>query len=197
MAEDQQPQSNGANSLTHIVGKMWRLSASNDELFALLVPISFVFLLILALLGKAAEMGIFAGFSAVCMAFLKLERFSEFSGIGFSAKLRDTVRKVEAMEVKETEVDPEDLSNQPVSEFSWVRISEIERSALQAIEDSPFTFRTATGLAQNLGISVSSVRQLMAGLEDKDMVAQIVTSRRTTAWNITALGRTYLASSPS
>lgn len=179
-----------------VLGRICSFTASNDDLFAVLVPVSFLLLVVLALLGKAAEMAVVAGFSAVCMAFLRLDKFSEFSGVGFSAKLRDMAKKVEAMEVRETEVDADDVPGAQFGQIAAIQVSTQEREALQAIEDSPFTFRTAPGLAQNLGLSVSAVRQLMAGLEEKDLASQIVTSRRSIAWNITAQGRNYLLSMP-
>ncbi|HCA02680.1 hypothetical protein ACTXPD_18635 [Vreelandella alkaliphila] len=179
---------------TKVLGRICSFTASNDDLFSVLVPLSFLLLVVLALLGKAAEMAVVAGFSAVCMAFLRLENFSEFSGVGFSAKLRDVAKKVEAMAVRETEVDADDVSDAQFGKIATIQVSAQEREALQAIEDSPFTFRTATGLAQNLELSVSAVRQLMAGLEEKGLASQIVTSRRSIAWNITAQGRNYLLS---
>lgn len=184
-----------SESRIKILSRVCSFTASNDDLFAVFVPVSFLFLVVLALLGRAAEMAVVAGFSAVCMAFLRLEKFSEFSGVGFSAKLRDVVKKVEAMEVRETEVDVDEVSGAQFGQITAIQLSAQEREALEAIEDSPFTFRTATGLAQNLGLSVSAVRQLMIGLEEKGLVSQIVTSRRSIAWNITAQGRSYLVSS--
>lgn len=192
MAIEKEKQS---ESRMKVLSRICSFTASNDDLFAVLVPVSFLILVVLALLGKAAEMAVVAGFSAVCMAFLRLEKFSEFSGIGFSAKLRDMAKKVEAMEVRETEVDADEISGAQLGQITAIQVSAQELEALQAIEDSPFTFRTATGLAQNLGLSVSAVRQLMAGLVEKDLASQIVTSRRSTAWNITAQGRNYLVSS--
>lgn len=193
MSTEQKKQAGSCRRLPDTIDRVSKLITSNDGLFALLVPTSFLILAALAFLARPSEMVIFAGFSAVCMAFLKLEEFSEFSGIGFSAKLRDVARKVEAMEVKQTEVDPEADSGDQFGEIGVLQISSLERDALKTIEDSKFTFRTATGIAQNLGLSVPATRRLMTGLEEKSLVARIVTSRRTLAWNITATGRDYLA----
>ncbi len=176
-----------------VLKSIWSLSASNADVFAVFVLVSFLVLVILAFLGRSAEMAVLAGFSAVCMAFLKLDKFSEFSGIGFSAKLREVEKKVEAIEVKETEVDPLPDASAQFCDVNVLQVSPQEKQALEAIENSKFTFRTATGIAQNLKTSQASARNLMVALEDKGLVSQIVTSRRTVAWNITAQGREYLA----
>ena len=194
METEKDKPSNSSEDPRKVLKRICNLTASNDDLFALLVPVSFVSLVVLAFLGRAAEMAVVAGFAAVCMAFLRLEKFSEFSGIGFRAKLHDVARTVEAMKIKETELDPEEVSDSHFGQITVTQVSTKERDALQAIESSSYTFRTATGLSQNLGVSVLAARKIMAGLEKKGLVARSVTSRRSAVWNITAQGRNYLAS---
>jgi DNA-binding MarR family transcriptional regulator len=189
--EEYEPESRRPESLKTILKQIWNLSATEDQLFSALLPFSFVVLVVLAFFGRGAEMTVVAGFTAVCMAFLKLEKFSEFSGIGFSAKLREVEKNLEAITVRETEVDIEEASSQ-FGFASAIQVSSVGLKALKAIEDSKFTFRTASGISKNLNIEQNTARRTLKELEEKGLVSKIVTSRRTVAWNITALGRAYL-----
>ncbi|PML77531.1 hypothetical protein [Enterovibrio norvegicus] len=60
--------------------------------FILLITSVFVF----GLKGMAAEMGIAVAASGIFLAFANLEKFSEFKGAGFEAKLREAVNEANA-----------------------------------------------------------------------------------------------------
>lgn len=171
-----------------------RIDMNRDHAFSLFLLSSFVAILLLGLLGRAAEMAVLAGFSAICMVFLKLELFSEFSGVGFSAKLKKVEETVQALAVKETEVDPdeEDVAS-AVGMPTVLQVSPKEKEVLAVIEAGRFTYRTLAGVAQELGISRRLAEQHLESLVEKGFVASAVTSRRTRVWNITEAGKAYLA----
>ncbi|MDP5136515.1 hypothetical protein ORJ04_11210 [Rheinheimera baltica] len=60
--------------------------------FLLLIASIFIF----GLQGMAAEMGIAVAASGIFLAFANLEKFSEFKGAGFEAKLREVVNEANA-----------------------------------------------------------------------------------------------------
>ncbi|WP_296060759.1 hypothetical protein [uncultured Amphritea sp.] len=60
--------------------------------FILLIASVFVF----GLIGMAAEMGIAVAASGIFLAFANLDKFSEFKGAGFEAKLKEAVNEANA-----------------------------------------------------------------------------------------------------
>lgn len=174
-------------------GFLNRLSSldTTEKLFFGLVIVSFVILIVLAFMGKSAEMAVLGAFTAVALAFLKLEKFSEFSALGFSGKLKDALEKVDAMAERETEIDPEEsISN--FGEPSVFQISQQEKDALEAIYRSKFTFRSVGGISEQLGITRTNASRLLNTLAQKGLVSHSVSSNRRSTWNITEEGIVYL-----
>ena len=70
----------------------WITSHWLNLLFILCLVFTLVAPLMLAFLGKATEAGIVAGAGFICMAFTQLDKFAEFSGLGFKGKMREMER---------------------------------------------------------------------------------------------------------
>lgn len=170
-----------------------RLSSldTTEQLFFGLVIASFGILVILAFMGKSAEMTVLGAFTAIALAFLKLEKFSEFSALGFSGKLRDALEKVDAIAGRETEIDLEES----ISDFeqpSVLQVSQQEKRALEAIYYSKFTFRSVGGISEKLGVTKATASRLLNTLAQKGLVSHSVSSKRRSIWNITEEGIVYL-----
>lgn len=159
-------------------------------LFNIILIATFVGTFVLGYIGKNIEMGIFAACGGICMAFLKLELFKEFSGAGFTAKLREEINEVkrdlEPIKVKETE--PEELFNDKHKTVNDIKLDRIQLEALDAIESSRFTFRTVSGIAKEKGFTLPSVKKALKELEKLSLVSEVA-GRKAPLWSITTLGK--------
>jgi DNA-binding MarR family transcriptional regulator len=179
-----------AQDTGNIVSRL-RSLAITDQIFYGLVFLSFAVLVVLAFLGKSTEMGVLGGFTAIALAFLKLERFSEFSALGFSGKLRDVIEKFNAIADHQTEVDPGE-SGEDFGKPTAFSVTAQEIKVLEAIYRSKFTFRSVGGIAQQLKVSNENASRLLNTLAQKGFVSHSVTSKRRSIWNITEEGITTL-----
>ncbi len=159
-------------------------------LFNIILIATFIGTFVLGYIGKNIEMGIFVTCGAICMAFLKLELFKEFSGAGFKAKLREEINEVkrdlEPIKVKETE--PEEILNNKHENLSDIKLNKIQLEILDAIVSSRFAFRTASGIAKEKGFSLSSVNKTLKELEKLSRVSEVA-GRKGLLWSITMLGK--------
>jgi len=156
-----------------------------------LMVVAFVILVVLAFLGKAAEMTVLGAFTAIGLAFIKLDKFTEFSALGFSGKLKDVADTVNAIKARETEPDPEDSPTQ-FGKLSVIQVSPKEKEALKALRSSSFTFRSVGGIAEQLEVSRATAVRLLHDLSEKGLVSHSVTSKRRSIWSITEQGLSYL-----
>jgi len=179
-----------ARTVKNLIERLSSLDTS-DLLFYGLIIFSFIILVVLAFMGKSAEMTVLGAFTAIAMAFLKLESFSEFSALGFSGKLRDVLKKVNAIAERETEIDPEE-SVSDLNQFALFKVSEQEKNALEAIYRSKFTFRSVGGISKQLNVSNATASRLLNTLAQKGLVSHSVSSKRRSIWNITEEGIVYL-----
>lgn len=155
----------------------------------------FQFLSVLVLLGvsvffgymsKPTEMGLAILAGALGLAFSNLDKFSEFSGAGFSAKMKD---QLQAVIDKETEELPAENS-----EASALNISSQEQLMLDNLANPKYTWRTLPGLSKAVGCDESEAWKILVNLTSNGLV-RCGNKNKTgeMIWSLTTLGRQRIA----
>lgn len=145
----------------------------------LVVPVWFGYL------TKTTEMGLSILAGALGLAFSNLDKISEFSGAGFSAKMKE---QVQAVIDKETEVSPEREGNEASISNSK------ETKVLKALADPKYTWRTLSGLSKDTGLNESELLKMLTLLVGNEL-AQCANKNKTgeMIWSLTTLGRVHAA----
>lgn len=131
-------------------------------------------------LGKPTEMGFAILAGVLGLAFSNLDKFSEFSGAGFSAKMKD---QLQAVIDKETEESPTKLV---IAE----QLSSPEESVLKALADPKYTWRTLSGVSGETSCGESEVWSALVALIEKGLV-RAANKNKTgeMVWSLTRKGR--------
>lgn len=135
---------------------------------------------ILALLGKPAELAGFVVAGALGLVFLRLDEFKEFSGGGFSAKLRERLDEIqeelEPIKLKETEPDRSGEVTEETQRKIGLNPEEIR--VLDAVSNSRYTWRTQRGVAKELKLDAEIIAGVISSLVDQSLVSKTVSGDR-------------------
>ncbi len=137
-------------------------------------------------MSKPTEMGLAILAGALGLAFSNLDKFSEFSGAGFSAKMKDQVQAVIDKETEELPVK--------TVEATGTEISTEEQSMLEALANPKYTWRTLPGLSKTTTVNESEAREILVKLTRKGLVR--CGNKNETGemiWSLTPLGRRRIA----
>ena len=129
------------------------------------------------------EMGLSILTGALGLAFSNIDKISEFSGAGFSAKMKD---QLQAVIDKETEQeDIASIENQK-------SLGNEEISAIKALNNPRFTWRTLRGISKESSLSESEAWKVLVSLIQKELVR--TGNKNKTGemiWSLTRLGRSH------
>jgi hypothetical protein len=140
--------------------------------------------MVLAFLGKPAEMGLAIVAAAMALVFSDIERFKKIKGAGFEAELAE---KIEAIVEKETEPmkgkDSEETS--PLE----AALDSDTKAVMDALQHPEYTWRYLSGIVKDTKKSKQVVSQKLAWLVDNGF-ARRSTGRHGQIWSLTEEGRT-------
>ena len=148
--------------------------------FLLLLVGTFIF----GLLGKTGEMGLCILAASIALAFSNIEKIKRFKGAGFEAEMLE--RKVEAMIAKDAEPVPE--AERSCFKVKAYGLDETTRNVVKALGNSKYTWRTATRIAQEAGLTPNSVKKALVWLNINDLVVQ-AGGGRVANWGLSEEGR--------
>lgn len=134
-------------------------------------------------MSMPTEMGLSILSGALGMAFSNLDKISEFSGAGFSAKMKD---QLQAVIDKETEPEESDSTDQQQP------LNSMETSVLKSLSNHKYTWRTLTGISKNVSLSESETWKILVSLIQKELVR--TGNKNKTGemiWSLTQSGRSY------
>lgn len=139
--------------------------------------------MVLAFLGKPAEMGLAIVAAAMALVFSDIERFKKIKGAGFEAEL---VEKVEAIIEKETEPlkaeDSEDTSPRQAT------IDSDTKEVMDALEHPEYTWRYLPGIAVDTKKTKQLVARKLMWLVENGF-ARRSTGKHGPIWSLTEEGR--------
>lgn len=133
-------------------------------------------------MAQPMEMGLAILAGALGLAFANLDKMSEFSGAGFSAKMKD---QIQAVVEKETESTP------PVrTGDQGARTSPIDEAILKALSDPKYTWRTLSGISKDANCIESEAWRALVSLVGDELV-RVVNKNKTgeMIWALTSKGR--------
>ncbi|WP_372738320.1 hypothetical protein [Neptunomonas sp.] len=132
---------------------------------------------------QPTEMGLAILTGALGLAFANLDKFSEFSGAGFSAKMKS---QMQAVIDKETEETPSESELNAVSS----ELSNDEKSLITALANAKYTWRTLPGLCKDSNLSESEAWKILVRLVENEYV-RIGNKNKTgeVIWTLTNKGR--------
>jgi hypothetical protein len=131
------------------------------------------------------EMGLAILAGALGMAFSNLDKFSEFSGAGFSAKLRNQVQAI---------VDKETESEELESEVDSNETNKTDLAILISLAKQKYTWRTLSGIAKDSSLTEPEAWNLLVSLIQKKLVR--TGNKNKTGemiWALTQRGRAYVS----
>ena len=168
------------------VQRIAKWTVQRNTLFGVYIVMSNVGCFALGLFHLKAEMVTFAGFSAICMAFINLEQIAEFSALGFSLK-----RKEEPEAVVDGEDDADDQQESVAA--SPPTKEEKKKQILGAILHSRYQYRTLSGIAGTADLHRKEARDLLRELEEEGMVrVRYSENSGTKLWRVSRNGRASL-----
>lgn len=132
-------------------------------------------------MSMPTEMGLSVLAGALGLAFSNLDKISEFSGAGFSAKMKD---QIQAVVEKETEQDTAEVKPQTLSADN--------SNVIRALADPKYTWRTLPGICKQTSLSESAAWKVLVSLAKQDLV-RVGNNNKTgeMIWALTQTGRTY------
>lgn len=133
-------------------------------------------------MSQPTEMGLAILAGALGLAFSNIDKLSEFSGAGFSAKMKD---QIQAVVEKETEATP-----YPGSEGEATQASPVEAAVLKALSNPKYTWRTLSGISKDAGYSEAEAWPALVKLVGNKFI-QTVNKNKTgeMIWALTNEGR--------
>ena len=134
-------------------------------------------------MSQPAEMGLAIVAGALGLVFSNLERFSEFSGAGFSAKLKD---QVEALIEKETEPEP-----QPENDSGIGLIDGRKRAVLSSLGNPSYTWRFLGGIMKDTSLNKEQALSSLNELIEREFAQRTRNKDGKPIWSLTAKGRQF------
>lgn len=137
-------------------------------------------------MGLPTEMGLAILAGALGLAFSNIDKLSEFSGAGFSAKMKD---QIQAVVDKETEATP--LSK---DEGKEKKAPSTDIKILKALSNPNFTWRTLPGISKDANCNESEAWTILVNLVGNDFVRSGNKNKTgEMIWALTAKGRQLAA----
>lgn len=134
--------------------------------------------------GKPTEMGITIVAASIALAFLHIDRIRRFKGAGFEAEMYE---QVQALVAKETEPEPE-LPASPMLTVRGFGMDEGTKKVLLCLGSSNYTWRSASGIAKETGLTPTAVAVALKWLSNNGL-AVVSGSRRSANFALTEEGR--------
>lgn len=134
-------------------------------------------------MSMPTEMGLSILAGSLGLAFSNIDKISEFSGAGFSAKMKN---QFQAVVDKETEQEENTALDEQHS------LNDIEKSVIKALSNPQFTWRTLPGISKASSLSESEAWKILVLLIQKELV-QAGNKNKTgeMIWSLTQSGRSY------
>ena len=147
----------------------------------------------LALCGMPAELAGFAVAGALSLVFLKLESFAEFSGGGFSAKLKERVDRlqndIEPLKSRETEPEPTQSSDKDdLKQDDETSLNEGSQQVLHSLTTSKYSWRTLTGIVADTKLPKDQISDTLFELEQCGLAVSSKSTNGRTIWGATMRG---------
>lgn len=139
--------------------------------------------MVLAFLGKPAEMGLAIVAAAMALVFSDIERFKKIKGAGFEAEL---VEKVEAIIEKATE--PLKAEDSEETSPRQATIDSDTKAVMDALEHPEYTWRYLPGIAADIKRPKQLVARKLAWLVENGF-ARHSTGKHGAIWSLTEEGR--------
>ena len=140
--------------------------------------------MVLAFLGKPAEMGLAIVAAAIALVFSDIDRFKRFKGAGFEAELRE---QVEAIIEKQTEPAPEgDAESTPPLAAD---IDAKTKAVMNALNHPEFTWRYLGGVIKDSKQPRGFVTQALRWLVENGYARRSF-GKHGPIWSLTEEGRT-------
>lgn len=140
----------------------------------------------LGYMGQPTEMGLAILAGALGLAFSNIDKLSEFSGAGFSAKMKD---QIQAVVDKETEATP--LSE---DEGKAKKAPSTDVAILKALSNPNFTWRTLPGISKDANYNESEAWTILVSLVGNEFVRSGNKNKTgEMIWALTAKGRQLAA----
>lgn len=161
-----------------------------NEHYFLAIGIYVLLSYVLALLGRSAELAGFAVVGALALVFLKLDSFKEFSGGGFSAKLKERVDDIEKdlAPIKSKAIEPEEVENTLNKTKFDEGLSKKALQVLDALVEGNYSWRTFKGLEASTKIPKSELEEILTELEADMLVTTTKSSAGKVIWGATSRG---------
>ncbi len=143
---------------------------------------------ILGFCGKPVEMGLAIVAGSIGLAFSNIDKIKKFEGAGFKAEMVD---KLNMIVDKETE--PE-ISTEVVSEeqSSFIYdLNETDVKILESLNSEKYTWRTATGVSKEIGLTSTATSGLLMLLAQHALVKGSK-GQKGKIWALTNAGRSQL-----
>lgn len=137
---------------------------------------------------------VFTGFCIIAAVFS--DRFLE----NIYRQLLQQVEKVQGETKRLEEINTEaDVSDQktPEEDSLMAELSEEECKVLVAMNENKYSYRSASGVAKQSGLSQHAVNIVFSKLAAKELVAQKLTSKDQIRWYLTLKGKQYVGGLPS
>jgi hypothetical protein len=147
--------------------------------------------LVFGVLGKPAEAGVCVIAGAIGLAFINIDKIKRFKGGGFEAEMKE---QLEAMVAKEAEPDDEPVTSG--FQGQGFGFDENTRKIILALNNSRYTWRSVSGVAQESGLPCLSVTRSLKWLEENGLVMRVGVRKRIN-WGLTEQGRDVANSLPS
>ena len=142
-----------------------------------------------------AELAGFAVAGALSLVFLNLEAFAEFSGGGFSAKLKERVEKIEndIEPIKSKATEPELPVNLESKDFDDdnTALNENKLKVLDALIEGKYSWRTMSGLIKDTQIPKDKLSEILSELEAESLVTASTSSAGKVIWGSTMQGNIF------
>jgi hypothetical protein len=141
----------------------------------------------LAYVGKPAELAGFVVAGALSLVFLKLDSFKEFSGGGFSAKLKERVENLERdiAPIKSKQTDPESEASSLPEHFF---LGEESEKVLFSLTNGKYSWRTLGGLKADTKLAEKKLVSILKKLELDGLAYASKSSSGNEIWGATEKG---------
>ncbi|MEX2515933.1 MAG: hypothetical protein WD572_03335 [Gammaproteobacteria bacterium] len=137
-------------------------------------------------MAMATEMGLSILAGALGMAFSNIDKIAEFSGAGFSAKMKD---QMQAVIDKETEPDlDQKLEDLPEELIRLEAEDEHVQEALLALTNGKYTWRSVGGIAKATSQKPSDALNTLELLQREGYVEESRTNSGSQIWKPTVRG---------
>ncbi|MDZ7686942.1 MAG: hypothetical protein U5O39_19965 [Gammaproteobacteria bacterium] len=138
-------------------------------------------------LSMPTEMGLAIVAGALGLAFANIDKIAEFSGAGFSAKMKDQLQTVIDKET-EPDLDPEAEERPALELIGITQEDEHAEAALRALTNGKYTWRSIGGIAKETSQRSSEALNTLKLLKRKGLVEEGRSNSGSRIWTPTVRG---------